>query len=58
MDRGPAAGASSALDGERLESGRLQPGRYRIEVVNFAAPPGTTVDLALTFFDSAGQAGA
>ena len=53
-----AAGASSALDGERLESGRLSPGRYRIEVVNFAAPPGTRVDLALTFFDSAGQPGA
>jgi hypothetical protein len=40
------------------ESGRLQPGRYRIEVVNFAAPPGTKVDLRLTFFDSAGQPGA
>jgi putative CocE/NonD family hydrolase len=52
-----ASGASSALDGERLESGRLAPGRYRIEVVNFAAPPGTRVDLRLTFFDSAGQPG-
>jgi hypothetical protein len=53
-----ASGASGALDGERLESGRLHPGRYRIEVVNFAAPPGTKVDLRLTFFDSAGQPGA
>jgi hypothetical protein len=52
-----ASGASGALDGERLESGRLQPGRYRIEVVNFAAPPGTQVDLELTFFDSAGSPG-
>jgi uncharacterized protein len=52
-----ASGASGALDGERLESGRLTPGRYRIEVVNFAAPPGTRVDLRLTFFDSAGQPG-
>jgi hypothetical protein len=53
-----ASGASGALDGERLESGRLQPGRYRIEVVNFAAPRGTKVDLRLTFFDSTGQPGA
>jgi hypothetical protein len=52
-----AAGASGALDGERLESGRLTPGRYRFEVVNWAAPPGTKVDLRPTFFDSAGQPG-
>jgi hypothetical protein len=32
-------------------------GPYRIEVVNYAAPPGTTVRLTLTFFDSAGQPG-
>jgi predicted acyl esterase len=53
-----ATGGSSALDGERLESGRLDPGRYRIEVVNYAAPPGTEVRLALTFFDAKGQPGA
>jgi hypothetical protein len=29
----------------------------RIEVVNFAALPGTRVDLGLTFYDSAGQPG-
>jgi predicted acyl esterase len=52
-----AAGTSSSLSGEQLTSGRLEPGRYRIEVVNWAAPPGTKVDLTLTFFDTEGQAG-
>lgn len=54
-----ASGGSSSLSGEQLTSStRLDPGRYRVEVVNFAAAPGTKVDLAGTFFDTEGQPGA
>jgi hypothetical protein len=52
-----AAGGSSSLSGEQLSAGRLHPGHYRIEVVNYATPPGTKVDLQGTFYDSAGQPG-
>ena len=53
-----ATGGSSSLSGEQLTSGRLDPGHYRVEVVNYAAPPGTKVDLTGTFFDTEGQPGA
>jgi hypothetical protein len=32
-------------------------GRYRVEVHNWAGPPANTVDLKLTFFNSAGEPG-
>jgi hypothetical protein len=51
-----ASGTSGSLTDEVLESGRLEAGRYRIEVHNWAGAPGTA-DLRLTFFNSAGQPG-
>jgi predicted acyl esterase len=55
-----AAGAgdnSGAMDGEKLSAGRLQPGKYRLDVHNWAGAPGNEVALKLTFFDSSGKAG-
>ena len=36
---------------------RLGSGTYRIEVNNWAGPPGNEVALKTTFFNSAGEAG-
>jgi pimeloyl-ACP methyl ester carboxylesterase len=55
-----AAGSGSnggALDGETIGTGRLTPGHYRLEVHNFAGPPGNEVAIQLTFFNSAGKPG-
>jgi len=52
-----AVGGSSSTESETLESGRLAPGRYRLETHNWAGPPGTAVALELTFFDSSGHQG-
>jgi uncharacterized protein len=52
-----AVGGSGSTESETLETGRLQPGTYRLEVHNWAGPPGTEVALELTFYDSAGRAG-
>ena len=52
-----ASGTSSALDSESLTGGRLGPGRYRIEVHNWAGPPGNQVSLSMTFSNSAGAPG-
>ena len=46
-----------ALDGETIGSGRLDPGHYRLEVHNFAGPPGNDVAIELTFLNSAGDPG-
>jgi hypothetical protein len=51
-----ASGTSGSLTDEVLQSGRLDAGRYRIEVHNWAGAPGTA-DLQLTFFNSAGAPG-
>jgi hypothetical protein len=51
-----ASATSGSLTDEVLESGRLDAGRYRIEVHNWAGAPGTA-DLQLTFFNSAGEPG-
>ncbi len=45
------------LDGETVAMGRLFPGHYRLEVHNFAGPPGNQVEVKLTFFDSEGVPG-
>ena len=45
------------LNGERIGTGRLEPGRYRLEVHNWSGPPGNEVAIELTFFNSAGQPG-
>ena len=46
-----------ALDGEEIGTGRLDPGHYRLEVHNWAGPPGNDVAIAITFFNSAGEPG-
>jgi hypothetical protein len=51
------AGASGSLSEETMRLANLQPGRYRLEVHNWAGPPANTVDLKITFFNSAGEPG-
>jgi uncharacterized protein len=51
------AGASGSLTDEVMRLANLQPGRYRVEVHNWAGPPANTVDLKITFFNSAGEPG-
>jgi uncharacterized protein len=46
-----------ALDGETIGTENLIPGRYRLEVHNWAGPPGNQVAIELTFLNSAGQPG-
>jgi hypothetical protein len=53
-----ASGTSSALDSETMQVGRLTAGTYRIEVHNWAGPPGNEVSVTATFFNSAGEPGA
>lgn len=52
-----AEGTSASLEEESLESGRLEPGRYRIEAHAWLSPPGNTVVLTLTFFNRRGEPG-
>ena len=52
-----ATGGSSSMESETLEHGRLAPGRYRLEVHNWAGQPNLEVPVAMTFYDSDGQAG-
>jgi uncharacterized protein len=53
-----SSGASGALDGETVGAKPLKPGHYRLEVHNWAGPPGNQVAIELTFLNSAGEAGA
>jgi uncharacterized protein len=46
-----------ALDGETIGADNLTPGHYRLEVHNWAGPPGNPVAIKLTFLNSAGQVG-
>jgi hypothetical protein len=48
---------TGAMDGEKLTSGRLAPGTYRVDVHNWAGGPANEVALKLTFFDSKGRPG-
>jgi hypothetical protein len=48
---------SGALDGEKLSTGRLTPGKYRLDIHNWAGAPGNEVAVKLTFFDSKGTPG-
>jgi predicted acyl esterase len=52
-----ASGATGELTGDTMTTGRLRPGTYRIEVHNWAGPPGNQVTLKTTFFNSAGEPG-
>jgi uncharacterized protein len=40
-----------------MTTGRLNPGTYRIEVHNWAGPPGNQVPLKATFYNTAGEPG-
>jgi hypothetical protein len=51
------SGETGSLTGESMSFGRLGPGAYRIEVHNWAGPPGNLVSVTATFFNSAGQPG-
>jgi uncharacterized protein len=51
------AGASGSLTEETMKLANLQPGHYRLEVHNWAGPPGNEVALKITFFNSAGEPG-
>ncbi|HEX2266698.1 MAG TPA: hypothetical protein VHI97_00670, partial [Actinomycetota bacterium] len=50
-------GVSGSTSGESMSIGRLDPGTYRIEVHNWAGPPGNQVSVKATFFNSEGEAG-
>jgi predicted acyl esterase len=52
-----SSGASGSLTEESLRYASPSPGRYRVEVHNWAGAPGTRVDLTLTYLNSAGQPG-
>ncbi|UOY03485.1 PPC domain-containing protein [Blastococcus sp. PRF04-17] len=52
-----ASGGSPSLTDEQLRFADPAPGRYRLEVHNWAGAPGTRVDLTLTFLNAAGEAG-
>jgi uncharacterized protein len=45
------------LDGETIGARRLTAGHYRLEVHNWAGPPGNQIDVVLTFLNSAGVPG-
>ena len=52
-----ASGGSSSLTEEQLRLANPEPGRYRLEVHNWAGLPGTRVDLTLTYLNTAGEPG-
>ena len=51
------SGGSSSLTEESLRYADPAPGRYRIEVHNWAGAPGTRVDLTLSYLNAAGEPG-
>jgi hypothetical protein len=52
-----SSGETGSLSGESMSFGRLSAGNYRIEVHNWAGPPGNLVSVTATFYNSAGQPG-
>jgi predicted acyl esterase len=52
-----ASGTSGSLTEESLRVANPLPGRYRLEVQNWAGLPATRVDLTLTYLNSAGEPG-
>jgi len=52
-----ASGATGETTGERMTTARLTAGVYRIEIHNWAGPPGNRVAFTATFFNSAGEEG-
>ncbi len=51
------SGGSGSLTEESLTYATPAPGRYRLEVHNWAGLPGTRVDLTFTYLNSAGEPG-
>jgi hypothetical protein len=52
-----ASGTSAELTGETMTTNRLTEGTYRIEVHNWAGPPGNEVPVKATFYNSADEPG-
>lgn len=52
-----ASGASGSLTSETLSTDRLAPGRYRIEIHNWAGPPANPTTVVIEFFNQAGEPG-
>jgi hypothetical protein len=52
-----SSGASGSLTEEVMRVESLQPGHYRVEVHNWAGPPGNDVAVKVTFLNSAGEPG-
>jgi predicted acyl esterase len=52
-----ASGTSSALNGETVGIDGLTPGHYRLDVHNWAGPPGNQIAIEIRFLNSAGQPG-
>jgi predicted acyl esterase len=52
-----SSGVSGSLTEESTRLANPAPGRYRVEVHNWAGLPGTRVDLTLTYLNSAGEPG-
>jgi uncharacterized protein len=48
---------NESLSDELISTQRLEPGKYRLDVHNWAGPPGNDVAVELTFFDRYGKAG-
>jgi predicted acyl esterase len=51
------SGATGELTGERMTTGRLRAGTYRVEVHNWAGPAGNNVAVRMTFANSDGVEG-
>ncbi len=45
--------ASGSLTSETLSTDRLAPGRYRIEIHNWAGPPANPTNVVIEFFNQA-----
>ena len=52
-----ASGATGSLTEEGMTFAAPEPGRYRVEVHNWAGVPATRVDLTMTYLNSAGEPG-
>ena len=56
-DLGATGGASGSMENETMSYLMPVPGTYRVGVVNWAGQPALDVEVCVTFFDSAGNAG-
>ena len=56
-DLGATGGASGSMENETMSYLMPVPGTYRVGVVNWAGQPALDVEVCVTFFDAAGNAG-